>query len=180
MNPQINNNYVDPTYRQPQNLKQLARKYPEPPMANDSPPAQSQQTSNSDGAKPCDSPTVAEKAGSEAETKSDPVTPVDPLVAELQADNLKYINLGADFINRISNKDFKDHLNNIDKLVEKAKPFIPLIPIQVKGMIVQTSNADLEALFKEKCPEKYKLIEKEKKMKKLLELFEGLKKSIKQ
>jgi len=73
---------------------------------------------------------------------------------------------------------FKKHLENIEALVEKAKPFIPLIPIHVKGMIIQTSKEDLETLFKEKCPEKYKMIVKTKKTKKLLELFEKLKTSI--
>ena len=179
MNPQINNNYVDPTYTappQPQNLSQLARKYPEAPLVQDKP--QTRQTSNSEGtAAPQSSPIVEEKTGSEAVSKSESAA-VDPLVAELQADNLKYINLGADFINGLKDDQFIEHLKNIEALVEKAKPFIPIIPIQVKGMIVQTSKEDLESLFKEKCPAKYSLVVKEKKVKKLLELFEELKKVI--
>ena len=63
-------------------------------------------------------------------------------------------------------------------MIEKAKPFIPFIPIQVKGMIIQTSKEDLEELFKEKCPEKYAMVVKSKKVKELLELFEKLKTSV--
>jgi hypothetical protein len=70
-------------------------------------------------------------------------------------------------------------LKNIEALIEKAKPFIPLIPIQVKGMIIQTSKEDLETLFKEKCPEKYAMVVKSKKVKQLLEMFEKLKESVK-
>lgn len=177
MNPQINNNYVDPTYSAPpQNLQSLARKYPEAPLVQDKP--QTLQTSNSDGTvAPQDRPIVEKKTESEAVSKSDSAA-VDPLVAELQADNLKYLNLGADFVNGLKDEQFIDHLKNIEALVEKAKPFIPIIPIQVKGMIIQTSKEDLESLFKEKCPAKYELVVKQKKVKKLLELFEELKKLI--
>jgi hypothetical protein len=48
----------------------------------------------------------------------------------------------------------------------------------VKGMIIQTSKEDLETLFKEKCPEKYAMVVKSKKVKELLELFEKLKTSV--
>ena len=173
MNPQINASYVDPTYSQPQNLQALARKYPEPPLASNNAP---QQTSNSDGAISQERPTVKEKTSEGAETKPSEAASI---VAELQQDNLKYINLGADFINRLTDKEFKDHLKNIEALIKKAKPFIPLIPIQVKGMIIQTSKEDLETLFKEKCPEKYAMVVKSKKVKELLEMFEKLKTSVK-
>ena len=162
MNPQINNNYVDPTYSAPQNLQQLARKYPEAPMASNAPPTPAPVAPTPTSA-PVNTPSGAE----------------NPIVAELQQDNLKYINLGAEFVNRQTDEQFLDHLKNIDALVEKAKPFIPLIPVQVKGMIIQTTKEDLQTLFKEKCPAKYALIEKEKKTKKLLEIFESFKNSIK-
>ncbi|MFA6462373.1 MAG: hypothetical protein WCV90_08995 [Candidatus Woesearchaeota archaeon] len=158
-NPQINHNYVDPTYGEPpqQNLRQLARKYPEPPLVKDSAP---------------------EVPVQEVQSVENKPTQESQLVSELQADNLKYIHLGAGFINGLTDKEFKDHLDHIDELILKAKPFIPLIPIQVKGMIVQTSKEDLETLFKEKCPAKYEMVVKKKKLEKLLLMFEELKKTI--
>jgi hypothetical protein len=169
MNPQINASYVDPTYTAPapQDLRSLARKYPEPPLANNSPPSSNPE------------PAVADQStNAEMLKKEELPSEKEAIVAELQQDNLKYINLGADFINRLSDQQFKDHLKNIEALIEKAKPFIPLIPIQVKGMIIQTSKEDLETLFKEKCPEKYAMVVKSKKVKELLELFEKLKTSV--
>jgi hypothetical protein len=183
MNPQINASYVDPTYTAPapQDLRSLARKYPEPPLASNTAPINT----------PVETP-VNEKSGDQRpvqqvngnqsaniENSEKAVSQENQIVAELQQDNLKYINLGAEFINRLSDKEFKDHLKNIEALIEKAKPFIPLIPIQVKGMIIQTSKEDLETLFKEKCPEKYAMVVKSKKVKELLELFEKLKTSVK-
>lgn len=180
-NPQINASYVDPTYGQPapQDLRQLSRKYPEPPLVNDSKPL------NAPAPVPVDDKAGNKKPvqsanGDQSANAENPETPTEEnqIVAELQADNLKYLNLGADFINGLSDEEFTNHLKNIEALVEKSKPFIPLIPIQVKGMIVQTSKKDLEDLFKEKCPEKLKIVEKQKLKKKLLELFEELQKVI--
>ena len=182
MNPAINTMYVDPSYSQPpQDLRSLARKYPDPPLVKDT-PTQSptpQQTSNSDGAISAERPTIEEKTTEGAIQKpSVEQSQESKIISELQADNLKYINLAADYVNGISDEDFVNHLKNIDKLVEQAKPFIPLIPVQVSGMILQTSDKDLETIFKSKCPKKYELIVKEKKVKKLLDLFVELKKII--
>jgi len=185
MNPQINASYVDPTYTAPapQDLRSLARKYPEPPMANDSQvintPVQSPANDKAGDQRPVQQANGNQSSNAENSEKEKLSTEKEAIVAELQQDNLKYINLGADFINRLSDQQFKDHLKNIEALIEKAKPFIPLIPIQVKGMIIQTSKEDLEALFKEKCPEKYAMVVKSKKVKELLEMFEKLKESVK-
>jgi len=171
-NPQVNIGHVDPNYSdpQPQDLRSLARKYPEAPMVNDTPPPQAQPKPVEE--KPKEKP-VEEKPAEEK-----PVEQQDQLIAELQADNLKYINMGSEFINGLKDQEFSDHLKNIDDLVEKAKPFMALIPIHVKGMIIQTTKEDLKSLFAEKCPDKFKILEKEKSTKKLLELFEGLQKII--
>jgi len=165
-NPQVNTTYVDPTYTAPpQDLRSLARKYPEAPLVNEAPaPA------------PIEEKPKVEQHDDQEKPKVEQHD--DQLIQELQQDNLKYITLGSDFINELTDLEFKDHLKNIDDLVEKAKPFIELIPIHVKGMIIQTSKTDLESLFKEKCPDKFKIIEKEKLSKKLLELFEKLQKII--
>ena len=182
MNPQINASYVDPTYTAPNNLQALARKYPEPPLASNSQPlntpVQSPANDKAGDQRPVQQANGNQSTNAENPKKEELPTEKEAIVAELQQDNLKYINLGAEFINKLSDKEFKDHLKNIEALIEKAKPFIPLIPIQVKGMIIQTSKEDLEALFKEKCPAKYEMVVKSKKVKELLELFEKLKTSV--
>lgn len=181
MNPHINTSYVDPNYSAPQNLQSLSRKYPEAPLVNNSPPQNLKELPNV----PVDeeeNKRLPEQdnrnKSSDTENSEEKEKQETQIISELQQDNLKYINLGADFVNKLKDEEFKNHLKNIDALIEKAKPFIPLIPIQVKGMIVQTSKEDLEALFKEKCPKKYEMIVKSKKVKKLLELFDKLKKEI--
>ena len=168
-NPQINNNYVDPTYSAPQDLRALARKYPEAPLVNEAPqPAPVEE-------KPKEKP--VEQKPEEKKMEEDQAKE-NQLISELQQDNLKYINMGAEFINDLKDQEFSDHLKNVDDLVEKAKPFISIVPIHVKGMILQTSKDDLKDLFKEKCPDKFKILEKEKSTKKILDLFEALKKII--
>jgi len=168
-NPQINNNYVDPTYSAPQDLRALARKYPEAPLVNEAPqPAPVEE-------KPKEKP--VEQKPEEKKMEEDQAKE-NQLISELQQDNLKYINMGAEFINGLKDQEFSDHLKNVDDLVEKAKPFISIVPIHVKGMILQTSKDDLKDLFKEKCPDKFKILEKEKSTKKILDLFEALKKII--
>jgi len=179
-NPQINNNYVDPTYSAPQDLRALARKYPEAPLVNEAPQTQQETAVTPSERQPLEK-SSPEKSEDKGEIKSKPVedhSQTDQLVSELQQDNLKYINMGAEFINGLKDQEFEDHLKNIDELVEKAKPFMSLIPIHVKGMIIQTSKEDLQKLFKEKCPDKFKILEKENSTKKILDLFEALKKII--
>ena len=194
-NPAINIKHVDPNYEAhaPQNLQDLSSKYPEAPLINDSPPKNPapvkekpvetpiQQPSNSDVTDaPQDSPVVEDKTGAEADIKSAPAADKqDPIIAELQADNLKYLNLGSDYINELSDAELIKHLKDFKILEEKLKVFISLLPVHVKGMIFQTTKENLEELFKEKCPKKYKMIVKQKKVKKLLDFFEKFKTAIK-
>jgi len=189
-NPQVNISNVDSNYSdpQPQNLRQLARKYPEAPLVSDSAPSQNLNTSQpkEKNEKSGDSQPVQSVNGdqssniknSEKEKEKEQSNQAKDIVAELQADNVKYIELGADFINGLTDEEFKNYLKNIDDLIEKSKPFIPLLPVQVKGMIIQTTKEDLETLFKEKCPEKFKVVQTQKQKNKLLELFESLQKII--
>lgn len=65
-----------------------------------------------------------------------------------------------------------------DELVNKWKPFIPLIPVHVKGMIQATSREELDTLLKEHCSQKYELVRTKNKIDGLLNIFEELKKSI--
>jgi hypothetical protein len=152
MNPAVNPSYVDATYKE--NLKSLARKYPEPPLV-------------------IDKPQIENKKIEEPVNES-------KLISELQQDNAKYINTATNYVNNMSDEVFLNHLKNIDELVKKVEPFIFLIPIQVQGMINNTSTADLKELFKTKCSKKFEIIEKEGLTSKLLEMFESLKLKIKQ
>jgi hypothetical protein len=167
MNPQVNTSYVDAGYRQPppQNLQALSRKYPEPPMVTDNAPKTSE---------PVKEPVQQELPPQEKETGK-----ADAIVAELQADNMRYITLGADFLNNMTPADFKKALEDIDALILKLKPFVPLIPVQVKGMIFQTSKEEFDSLLKEKCPKKYAQAKKLKKLEQINELIEKLKQEIK-
>jgi len=179
-NPMINPNYVDKTYQQPQNLQALARKYPEPPMVSDSQPlntpAPSPTNDKSGDQKPVQQVDGNKSSDVENSEKEKLPTEKEALVAELQEDNRKYIQMGINYINGMSDADFKKNLNDIDSLVIKAKPFIPFIPVHVKAMIVQSKKEELEEIFKNGCPQKYKIVVTSKKLKKLLDLFEGLQK----
>lgn len=154
ISPRINVNHVDRSYSPPaQNLQSLARKYPEPPIVQDQP-------------KP------------EPVKQPDQNSQNSQIINELQQDNAKYIELGANYINGLTDEEFLKHTENIDSLVEKARPLIPIIPIHVKGMIMQTPLNDFESLLKERCKQKYDLLVKENKLSKILNIFDGLKVAI--
>lgn len=210
INPQVNTSYVDQTYddaaarrreqmaqRQriasgqdgsnPQSLRELAHKYPEPPLASDSPPMESN----------LNNPPIAENdkkenvkdSGDVLRTSEGTSTNAEQqvqkkeseeteLVKELQLDNARYIQMGVAYLNSLPMKEFEKHIKNIDDLVKKAKPFVPLIPIQVKSMLQITPAKEIEEIVKAQCPEKYEWLKKNKKIPKLLELFEKLKAEI--
>jgi hypothetical protein len=205
INPQINTSYVDSTYddaaarrreqmaqrnriaagqdgTNPQTLRELSKKYPELPLASDSPPMESNisQEPSKENEKEkniVDSGDVlrtSDGASKNAEVPKEENQETE-IVKELQLDNARYIQMGVQFLNGLPMKKFEEHIKNIDGLVAKAKPFIPLIPIQVKGMLQNTPAKDIEEIVKAQCPEKYAWLKKNKKIPKLLELFEKLK-----
>lgn len=211
VNPQVNTSYVDASYddaaarrreqmaqRQriasgqdgtnPQSLRELSKKYPEPPLASDSPPMESNlntasQPQQHDQEKSSLAHTedlrtsdgTSKNAEQQTEEKKSEET---ELVKELQLDNARYIQMGVSYLNSLPMEKFKEHIKNIDGLVAKAKPFVPLIPIQVKSMLQITPATEIEEIVKAQCPEKYEWLKKNKKITKLLELFEKLKKEI--
>ena len=169
INPAININHVDPNYtpparrQEPQNMQQLAKKYPEPPLVND--PAPSQQKSDS-------TPAAAEQQAAEA-----PQT--EAILEQLQKDNAKYLKMGLDYVNNLSMASFKNYINSIDVLIQQAKGMKDLLPIHVRSMIINTPSNEIEDIFKNGCSEKYAWLKKARKIKKLLELFEALKEELK-
>jgi hypothetical protein len=168
--------YVDPNYSQPpQDLRTLARKYPDPPLVKDT----TQQTSNSGGTITADSP-IVEKTPTDGAIKKPSVEPSQDTEMEkaLIADNMKYLEMATSYINGLSDKEVVENMSDIKVLFEKVKPFLPFLPINVKGMILQMNEDVIKNLFEEKCPAKYKLIVENKKTKKLVELFEMIKKEI--
>lgn len=203
MNPQINTSYVDNTYddaaarrreqmaqRQriasgddgsnPKSLRELSHKYPEAPLASDAPPQNYEQPKETENQKPVQSTdgNKPQDTGSSEEKKDEVQVEESEIVKELQADNAKYIQMGVAYLNGLPMEKFKEHIKNIDGLVAKAKPFVPLIPIQVKGMLQVTPAKEIEEIVKVQCPEKYEWLKKNKKIPKLIELFEKLKAEI--
>jgi len=177
-NPDVNINYVDPRYRDPapqpiptrqpqsqhqhvqansmEDLNKLARDFGPPKEA----PQQSQPSNN-----------VVEKEQQKPEEQN----ALQEISQVLNADAKKYLDMGINYINALDNEKFKEHLNNIDALVEKAKLFKPLLPVHLREMIVNTPAEELENLFKEACAEKYKIAQDEKQVGKLIKLFLKLK-----
>jgi len=210
INPQINTSYVDNTYddtaarrreqmaqRQrmaagqdgtnPQTLRELSKKYPEPPLASDTIPTESSLNHESSKTNDQEKSSLAHtenlrNADGVAKNAEQQIPKEEnqemELVKELQLDNARYIQMGVQFLNGLPMKKFEEHIKNIDGLVAKAKPFIPLIPTQVKGMLQNTPAKEIEEIVKTQCPEKYSWLKKNKKIPKLLELFEKLKKEI--
>jgi len=141
--------------RQPQNLTELSSKYPEPLPVNDSPPQQSRQNhdmshDNNDN-----------KKGEDMNT----------LVAALQSDNAKYIEMGIEQLNALKNKEFEKYLNNPEPLYQKLKMFKILIPIHLKEMLLQTPFEQVMEIIKSKCPKKYAWIEKNNRQKDINDIY---------
>lgn len=200
VNPSVNIDYVDSGYddaaarrreqmaqrqrmasgqdgSQPQSLRELSRKYPEPPLASDAPPIQNEPTQERNQAAVQQADGNKSAVGAEAQTQEAP-SEKEEILNELQRDNARYIQLGVNYLNGLTIEKFEESIKNIDALVEKGKAFIPLIPIHVKGMIQNTLKEDIEEIVKNQCPEKYAWLKKHKKVDKLLELFEKLKKEV--
>ena len=96
------------------------------------------------------------------------------ILAELQKDNARYIDLGANALNNMIPEDFLKWIDD-PELDKKIKVFIPILPVHVRGMILNTSKEDLQQLFKNKCPERYERLVEKGKLEKIMQLFEVLK-----
>lgn len=174
INPAINTAYVDPTYdasreqrrpipvhnAEPQNLAQLSKKYGEPPLVQDAQIVEQ---------KPADQP---------KQDQTQQPKPEEQIIKAMQDDNAKYLKMGIDYVNKIPMDSFKVYIATIDTLIQQAKGFKDLLPVHVKAMIVQTSADELIDIFKQGCPEKYAYIEKEKKIDKIKQLYDTMKKEL--
>lgn len=194
MNPAINTGYVDSGYDdaaerrrlaaarqqraegEAKSLRELSHKYPEPPLASDSVPMQNEPTQerNQAAVQQAD----GNKSAARTEAPQQATSEKEEIITELQKDNARYIQLATSYLNSMTIEKFEESIKNIDELVIKAKAFIPLIPIHVKGMIQATPKEDIETIVKDQCPEKYAWLKKHKKVDKLLELFEKVKKEV--
>jgi hypothetical protein len=189
INPAVNTQYVDPTYseKQPKNLAELQRKYPEPPMANDSPPSQSHEKPPTSAVKkditPQETISSSQQKQGVFNKEEEQMIPsekeqLSQVQQALQADNARYIQMAMQFVNKRGMKDFQKDVKDPESLAKLLGKFTFLLPVHVKSMINNTPASELEAVFKQACPEKYAWLVKQKKVPALLNMFEKLKESL--
>ena len=182
INPAINTGYIDPGYNdeaerrriaitmqarevqsESKTLKDLSKKYPEPPLVANNISQQNQQNIQQ------------EKVKQSMEQKQLDNTMI---LEELQKDNALYLQKGVEYINSIPRKEFEDFLNNKENIITKLKIYIPFLPIHVKSMIINTTSSDFEDLLRIKCPERYEWLKEINKLDIMMSLFEEIKKQI--
>lgn len=174
----VNTGYVDPNYRQPaqssepRNLRDLSKKYPEPPIVSDSAPAAEEVE---------EAPKKKPEFVKQREQEKEEVKAPDPNVELLNAmreDNNKYIELAFNWLDGLSLEEFKGYVENVEKWKKKIVFLKLLLPIQTKEMLKNTATAEFIEICKEKIKDKYDFLKKEKKLPELKKLFEELKEGL--
>lgn len=181
--------YVDPNYREPtrnpipvpnqnpepKTLKELSEKYGGDRWDDNIPEVQN----NAPGTErtvPLAVPSTDKTTDETTANKVEEISDLERVQQTLQADALKYLDFGVNFINGMEDKVFVKSLKDIEKLIEEFNTvYKPLIPIHFKEVIIQTPTEDLKTIIKERCPDKFKIIEKKKLTGKLLKLFDEIK-----
>lgn len=154
-------------------LKDLAGKYGEAPAP--SPPPETTE-------KP-DSEELAKQISEEKEETKEEEKPmsndeqIQQITATLSADAAKYLTYAANYLNELSDEEFKKKVKELDKFVALAKKLSFLVPIHLKELLENTPNQHIELLFQEKCPTKFKLMTK-KQISDALKKLDELKKSL--
>lgn len=164
----VNTSYVDPNYRQPaqssepRNLRDLSKKYPEPPLASDSPKPQEEPKK----------PAFVKQVEEKKEEKAPDVNM--ELINAMREDNNKYIELAFNWLDGLSLDEFKSYVSDIDKWKKKITLLKLLLPVYTKEMLKNTSPEEFVEICKEKIKEKYDWLKKAKKLPELKKLFEEL------
>lgn len=187
----VNTNYVDPAYNQAvaqrqtqanqeaRSLSELKNKYPEPPAVSDAPPQMQEAPTQEPPQEQKQEPEFIKKAQEKrGEQKDKPKTNEEAetmLVNAMREDNNKYIEMAFNYLNGLSMEQFKDYVQNIDKLKPKFKMLKMFLPVQTREMLKNTSSAEFVDIFKTKSPDKYKWLKDEKKIPEMKKLFDELK-----
>ena len=202
----INTGYVDPNYtdqprrgqivhdnsNQPNSLKDLSKRYPEPPLIKDQPmPEVVDQKDDKELHDPKMEQIIKEKQERQNKQNEDKTMKEDDtkivendtkivendseIIQTLQQDNAKYIKLTLDYLNKMDFEEFKTKINDIETVVDKQlKPLMIFVPVHVRDMLRNSSDEELLLLFKENCKEKYEWCEKEGKVDNINRLFTRL------
>ena len=138
---------------EPQTLQALSNKYPEPPLEIETP----------------SQPIQAQNPHHAVESVRQDRLDQEKISAEQKAkfeENMKYLAIAINYLNNMSEQEFRDLLNDLDGSFKKiSSPFVKMmIPNDVKVMIKQIDANQLTSLLQESCPEKYKIIEETKSM----------------
>lgn len=168
---QVERGYTPPP-SEPRSLAELSKKHPEPPIASDSAPAVEKKEVPEFVKKQQEKGVEVEVEQSEAPKEP---TETEQVITAMQQDNAKYIDLALNFLNEMSEADFIAAIKDTKALAEKFSKFKMFLPMQTKEMLKNTSGEELVEIFKQKCSEKYKIIQKQKKRTALLKLFDDLK-----
>lgn len=174
INPQVNINQQPPpiTAREARSLSELQKKYPEPPLIKDDSP-------HDDHAESAEETERNPKASAALHDDKKEDVKMETLINSLNEDNMKYLTIAFDYINKMPEKEFQTMIKDLPSLQGKFEQYKFFIPVQLKAMISNTSPEDFENLISEKCKEKYDLLKKARKTNDLLELFRNIRESIK-
>jgi len=193
MNPQINTGYVDPSYSQPRrgqpikhdqqvnSLADLSKKHAEPPLIDDQPtptdPVQRHDPKLEAVIKEKQKRHNPDKLEKQEKKTMEP-NESDEIVKALQNDNARYIQMALKFLGSMSMKEFQEKINSLDQVVNKIKPFLAFLPIQLREMLKKTPDKELIEIFKGSCSDKFEWCKKNNHLSKISDMFNDLKSKI--
>ncbi|GEM_PF-5924934 len=86
---------------------------------------------------------------------------------DLIEDNSKHLKKMYDWINSKSEKELLYYIDNVKEETNKLRILFAFFPRNLKKLIKEIDYSTFEKLIKENCPEKYKLLVKNKRITKL-------------
>jgi hypothetical protein len=159
---------VPASYNEPQNLRQLARKYPEAPLVSDELPVQTPIPSDpSREGKP-----VGFLSSPQENNKSDTV--LEETMKAIQDDQVKYVNMAISYLDTMPMEQFKQYLSDLDSWITKALTFKFMLPVHLKAIILATPADELIQVLEKGCVEKYKWLKENNQLEAIKKKYDEL------
>lgn len=145
----------NPPPREPKTLKELADKYPEPPIVEN-------------GVDP-----------EETAKEGDVEMPGNDIVKILQRDNERYALMACEKINSMSDEEIIKYLEDVEGTINTFNRFKVLLPAHLVQMIIELNKPILDQLLQSRCKAKYDMLVEKEKIDKVFELFERIQQQVK-
>lgn len=94
------------------------------------------------------------------------------------AQNKQYLQMAGNYLENMKQEDFNATIENPSGLIEKIKPFMPMVPFNVTAMIKANEPITLATALREHCPNKWASVIEGGKEEKVIALITQIKQAI--